>query len=66
MKRAPSPVVPLASLRCDDCGAADVIAVHPGMPEEQLLGTLLIARGDRLRAWCLACAMRYGWLEAAA
>lgn len=64
--RPPSPVVPLASMRCCECDAADVVAVHPGAPEEQVLGTLLIARGYRLRAWCMACAIRHGWLEEAA
>ena len=64
--RAPAPVVALASLRCADCGAPDVVAIHPGADPECVLGTLLIARGDGVRAWCMRCAARHGWLEAAA
>ena len=65
-ERGPSRVFPLASLHCDDCGAPDVVAVHPGADPQAVLGSILIARGDALRAWCGACAGRHGWLEAAA
>lgn len=65
MKREASPLVALASLRCDDCGTGDVVAVHPGSGPECALGSIVIAREDRVRAWCAGCATRHGWLEAA-
>lgn len=65
MKRTPAPLVALASLRCDDCGSPSPICVHPGSDPECALGSIVIAREDRVRAWCSGCATRHGWLEAA-
>ena len=60
-----APLVALASLRCDDCGSRSPICVHPGSDPECVLGSIVIAREDRVRAWCSGCATRHGWLEAA-
>ena len=58
-----APLVALASLRCADCGTGAVVAVHPGSDPECALGSIVIAREDRVRAWCSGCATRHGWLS---
>jgi hypothetical protein len=61
--RAAKSYMPLASLRCE-CGAPDVVVVAyvPAL----VLDMFVEARGEPVRGWCLACAARHGWLEAAA
>jgi hypothetical protein len=40
--------------------------VSPGSEAPRVLDLFLEARGEPVRGWCLACAARRGWLEAAA
>lgn len=58
MSPEPAPVVALASLRCDACGTPE----EPASAPETAL-RFVIARETPTRAWCLACARRFGWLE---
>ena len=55
----------LNELRCD-CGG-EAMAIEPGSNDLVEGPTdVLLKRGVPVRGWCLACAMRRGWLEEAA
>lgn len=44
----------LLGLRCFGCGAADIIAVAPGL-EDQATAGFTYQRGQDVRGWCAEC-----------
>ena len=54
----------LADLRCAGCGGEAVMTVAPGSEPETGPGKILLERGVVVSGWCLACAIRLGWLAA--
>ena len=49
----------MADLRCDQCGAGDVLSVKPGMDDYRW--GFLVQRGEQMVMLCRACfLLRYG------
>jgi len=63
-RRAPStlPTVSLDAMACAAGCAEAVVSVSPGRFEERAPGGFLTRREEPIRAWCLRCCVRHGWL----
>lgn len=56
----------IEDLRCDDCGSAELAMIAPGQEPDRPGDLFFTSRGEPMKGWCEACAVRRGWLAEAA